>query len=441
MGLKALGYDEFVRSFVSEPMRVSQRNRFHLAMVFCVAAIAAASGFAGATSTSGRIGLMQIFDSYISSSQKMADGPRYDLVWGSWGPSPWYVNHPSLVASKYVIFMQDAGGQNFTSHPDWILYNCIPNGTSMPTPTHIPAYMQAGAYGKATPVDIHNPAVISDSVHRFASAAIGNGYNALAVDQVLFTNIMGGNAGAGSFGCGVWQGSTFVYRYTSKNDPRWALDVVNWVKTAKGIITTDPSIAPHRLKMVINHPLGSISDSREQQLLANTDMALNELGFTDYGTYTRLPTFFIRTLSYATYEQAHGVTAMFIDKFFQAGPLTPIQREWAIGTYLMANNGNALLYATYGGSGTGGYNTEHYYPEYGINMGMPCGAVSGGPQMYERSFANGLVVVNADTAIHSAILPVRHQYTDIEGRAVTNPLTVPPTDTFVLTTAPGTGCL
>lgn len=391
----------------------------------------------GVRDTTGRIGLMQIFDFNISSSQKVADGPRYDVVWGANQASSWRANQPSLNAARYDIFMQDAGGQDFTSHPDWVLYNCTSSGT----PTHIKAYMQAGLYGTNTPVDIHNPAVISDSVHRAASAAIASGYTALAVDQVVFSNIMGGNAGAGSYGCGVWQGNTFVRRYASRGDSHWALDVVNWVKTARTILTTDSGLAPHHLKVIINHPAASTSNPLEQQLLASTDMALNEVGFTNYGYYKKSSSQFATSLNYMLYEQAHGVTALLIDKFVQSGPLTPVQREWAIGTYLMGNNGNALLFASYGGLGTGGYGREYYYSEYGTNLGAACGAATGGPTIYQRKFQNGLVVVNASTASSSASLPLIHVYSDIEGRKVTNPLPIAGTDAYVLTTTPLTGCL
>ncbi len=416
-----------------------QIHALRLLAFFGIAALTSTSSFAGTgavRNTSARIGLMQIFDFSIPASQKISNGPRYDFVWGAGAPSYWYSKQPSLIASRYTIFMQNAGGQDFGRHPDWVLYNCTSNGT----PTRIPAYMQAGAYGTATPVDIHNPAVITDSVHKFAAAAIGGGYNALAIDQVVFQNIMGGNAGPGSYGCGVWQGSRFVRRYTSQRDGQWAADVVNWVKTAKSIITTDRNIAPHRLKLAINHPAGNTANPLEQQLLANTDMSLSEVGFSYYGHYTTLPTAFIVALNYMIYEQAHGVTALVIDKFVQKLPLTPIQREWAIGTYLMGNNGNALLYATYGGGGTGGYAKEYYYSEYGTNMGAACGPVTGSRPIYQRKFANGLIVVNSDTATHLASLPVAHFYRDIEGRRVTNPLVIRGTDAYVMMTTPGTGC-
>ncbi len=399
---------------------------------FAFAALAAS----GSVSTSGRIGLSQIFDFNISAAQKTADGPRYNVVWGANSPTYWRAKNPSLIAARYFIIMQSDSTHPLsyfqTYHPDWILYNCTSNGT----PTRIPAYMQAGAYGTQAPLDIHNPYVISFQMNTLAiPPMLAAGYNGLAADQVVFSNIMGGNAGTGSYGCGVYEGSTFVRRYASKSDSHWALDVVNWVKTAKSIL------APKNLKLVINHPSGSTSSTLEQTLLANTDIALSEVGFTNYGYYTGSSTLFATALNYMVYEQAHGVTAMLIDKFVQSTALTAIQREWAVGTYLMGNNGNAILYATYGGLGTGGYGSEHYISEYATNMGVACGIVTGGPQIYERKFANGLVVVNADTATHAASLPITHVYHDIEGRSVTNPLVVPATNAYVMTTLAGTGCL
>ncbi len=393
-------------------------------------------------STPGRIGIQQIFDSGISSSRATQIAPQYGLVWGSSKPTAWRAGNSTLAASRYFIIEQSDPAHNLAwyqaNHPDWILYNCTSSGT----PTRTPAYMQAGAYGTNVPLDIHNAAVVSFQIRSLAvPPAIAGGFNALAMDQVLFSNIMGGNAGSGSYGCGIYQGSTFVKRYLSKGDSHWAADVVNWVKIAKSILTTDAAIAPHHLKLVVNHPAASLSSTYEQQLIANVDASLNEVGFTNYGYYTKSASIFATSLNYMTYLQTHGVMALLIDKFIQTASLSSIQREWAVGTYLMGNNGNALMYATYGGLGVGGYNTEHYLQEYSTNLGTPCGAVTGGPVIYQRKFANGLVVVNASTGTASASLPLIHVYKDIEGRPVTNPLPVPGTNAFVMTTLAGTGCL
>jgi len=384
-----------------------------------------------------QIRLHQVFSFGISSAQATAEGPRYDLVWGASTPTAWRAHHPALLASRYFIMEQSDGGHNLAYyhayHPDWILYNCTRSGA----PTRIPAYMQGGAYGTNVPLDIHNPAVVEFQVRNLAiPPAVAAGYNALAIDQVLFSNIMGGNAGPGSYGCGVYEGNTFVRRYSSKSDSRWAGDTVNWVRTAKSIVNSEP----HHLKIVVNHPAGSTASGLEQELLANTDAALSEVGFTNYGGYKRSASLFATALNYQIYAQTHGVTPLIIDKFVQREALSPIQREWVVGTYLMANNGKLLLYATSGGFGTGGYGTPHYYPEYNTNMGSACGGVSGGPAIYERRFTNGLVIVNASTSPAIARLPLNHHYTDIIGRTVVPVQVVAGTDAYVLLTASGTGC-
>ncbi len=388
--------------------------------------------------SAAQIRLHQVFSFRISAAQAVAEGPRYDLVWGATTPTAWRARHPQLLASRYFIMEQSDPAHNLayyqSNHPDWVLYNCTAGGT----PTRVPAYMQGGAYGTNVPLDIHNSAVINFQVRSLAiPPAVAAGYNALAIDQVLFSNIMGGNAGSGSYGCGIYQGGTFVRRYNGRSDSRWASDTVNWVRIAKSIVNAEP----HHLKLVVNHPAGSTASGLEQELLANVDAALSELGFTNYGGYKRSASLFATALNYQIYAQAHGVIPLIIDKFVQRTALSPIQREWVVGTYLMANNGKLLLYATSGGYGTGGYGTIHYYPEYGTNMGRACGGVSGGPAIYQRRFTNGLVIVNASTSPAVARLPSNHHYADIISRAVAAVQVVPGTDAFVLLTTPGTGCL
>jgi len=391
--------------------------------------------------TLGKIALHQVFDFDTTASQASSSARRYSLVWGSHMPASWRSANASLLASYYFIMVQSTSSRNLawyrTNHPDWILYNCTASGA----PTTTPAYMQAGAYGTNVPLDIHNPAVQSFMIRSLAvPAAVAGHYNAIAVDQVVFQNFMGGNAGAGSYGCGVYSHGSFVRRYASKADPAWATDIVAWMKTAHTILTTDPTISRYHLKIVANHPAGSLTDSRELTLLANVDAGLSEVGFTDYSKYTTIPSLFKQVYNYMSYEQAHGVTALIIDKFVQSAALTPVQREWAVGTYLMVNNGNALLYATNGGGGTGGYGSLHYYPEYNANLGMPCGAMTGGPSIYMRKFHNGLVVLNANTGAATTTLPA-HVYHDITGRPVSSVLTVPGTNAYVMTTLANTGCL
>jgi hypothetical protein len=276
------------------------------------------------------------------------------------------------------------------------------------------------------------------------ATAIANGYNALAIDQIIFQDAMaGGNPNfgqsvkPGEYACGIWKGSTFVRRYSGAHDPAWTADMVAFVKTAKHIVTTDAALAPHHLKIVINHPLGSVNDPNEQALFANIDGLVDERGYGDYGRYASAQdaAHFNFTTAYLRYVQKLGI-AVFIINYFANSEVTPQQREYTLAAYFMANEGGADLFITpdVGGS-------EQNYPEYSAQLGKPCSAYSGGPHIYMRRYSGGLVVLNSGSlpaASESATLPSNHTYTDIDGRKVVNPLSVASNDGYVLLT--GNGC-
>jgi hypothetical protein len=125
---------------------------------------------------------------------------------------------------------------------------------------------------------------------------------------------------------------------------------------------------------------------------------------------------------------------------------TPSEIEYAIATYMMANEGNADMFLV-GTNGSGyGYGAEQYHSEFATQLGGPCAAMYGGagynsssPEIYYRRFQNGMVVANTGASAETATLPANHSYRDIEGRNVTNPLNVGGDDAYVLTTT-GNGC-
>jgi len=138
------------------------------------------------------------------------------------------------------------------------------------------------------------------------------------------------------------------------------------------------------------------------------------------------------------------VATLIIDKFTQdKGTITSNHLEYAMATYLMGNEQGAALFA----SPNDGYGLEQYHPEYSTAIGAPCGDYYGGatydsanPQIYYRKFANALIVVNSGSlprASEVAKLPSGHSYKDLEGRSVTNPLTVASNDAYVLLTTSG----
>ncbi|HET6894963.1 MAG TPA: hypothetical protein VFH72_06235 [Candidatus Baltobacteraceae bacterium] len=403
-------------------------------------------GPASFADTTGRVGLFQEFDRLMSPQQIQADAPRYDAVWGASQAAPWLDLHPGMLVSRYFIPQEDRSqlsghdlGWWQANHPDWILYACDASGT----PTHDLAYW-SGVTRADVPLDFHNPDVIDYQVRQLNGAsAIANGHNALAIDQVTFVDAMvGGNPNfgqtvkPGEYACGIWQNGTFVRRYSGYNDPAWTNDMVAFVKTAHQIVTTDPVLAPYHLKILINHPLTSLSNATEQALLANIDGILDEAGYTNGGHYTSATyaNVFRSATDYFIHVQKMGLAGFIIDQF-GASDITPQQREYAVAAYFMANEGRLYMYMS---PSVGG--TDYNYPEYSAKLGTPCADYTGGPYIYDRKYSGGLVVLNSGSlpaATQNATLPPGHTYTDIDGRTITNPLSIASNDGYVLLTTNG----
>lgn len=382
----------------------------------------------------------------MTAQQIQSDAPHYDAVWGAFQPQAWLSAHPGMLVSRYFIPQEDRSmlsGHDLAwwqaNHPDWILYACDANGN----PTHDFAFWP-GVDKPDVPLDFHNPAVIDYQVRQLNGAnAIQNGMNALAIDQIVFLDAMaGGNPNfgqtvkRGEYACGIWRGNTFVRRYSGLNDPAWTADMVAFVEAARQIVTTDSTLAPYHLKIIVNHPLGNTSDSNEQALLKSIDGILDENGYTHGGTYTSAAdaNLFHSTTEYLRYAQSRGLAVYVIDQF-GAASIAPQQREYAVAAYFMANEGRAYMFMS---PSVGG--SANDYPEYAAKLGSPCSKYSGGPHIYYRKFANGLVVLNSGSlpaASESASLPSGHTYKDIDGRAVSNPLYVASNDGYVLLTSNG----
>jgi hypothetical protein len=396
--------------------------------------------------TTGRVGLFQVFDRSMTAEQIQNDAPRYDVVWGGSQAQAWISRHPGMVVSRYFIPQEDRSilsGHDLnwwqTNHPDWILYACNANNT----PTHDFAYW-SGVDRADVPLDFHNPAVIDYQVRRLNGAsAIANGFNALAIDQVVFQNAMvGGNpnfgqtVNPGEYACGIWQNGTFVRRYSGVNDPAWTNDMIAFVKTARQIVNTDPVLSPHHLKILVNHPPTSLSNGTEQALLENVDGVVDESGYSDYALYQSrsAASVFRNTTDYLIAVQRRGI-AVFTINYFNTTEVSPQAREYLIAAYFMANEGREYIYITPTRGGA-----EHNYPEYEAQLGTPCGEYYGGPHIYYRKFSGGLVVLNSGSlpaASETASLPSNHTYTDIDGRVVTNPLNVASNDGYVLLASNG----
>jgi hypothetical protein len=400
-------------------------------------------------SSTGRISSFQIFDATsngtITTSAAAADGYRYSSVWGvrpGLGAT-WRATNATLRSAYYFLSDTDmsttawgAIGHSLswwqTNHPDWVLYKC---STTTNAPTTMPAY-DSGLPN--VPLDIHNPAVVQYQIAQMAGPyAVRNGYNALAADEVTYG--IASSGGTGYYGCGIYSKGVFVRRYSGPNDPNRATDVVNWVKTAHYILNNNTALAPYHLKLIVNHP-GGMMNTNEATIASNVDADMDETGFTIYGRYqTSSPIFVTREANWMKFMQAHGA-AVLVNQDWGALTVGPAQRDYSAATYLLGNENAASLFVT----PHTGYGVETYYhPEYAAaNTGSPCGEFYGGsstaPALYYRKFANALVIVNAGGyGTEKAALPSGHTYTDLEGRPVSNPLSVAANDGYVLKTTNG----
>lgn len=399
----------------------------------------------------------------MTDAQISADAHRYPAVWGSFDPAPWHAAKPSVKIARYYVPEEDSNlisGHDITwwqaNHPDWILYACDANNN----PTTQYAYAPGIGYPDV-PLDMHNPAVVNYQIQQsLAPYLIANNYRAVALDLVVFRNIMlGGNPNLGQtvmpgyYGCGIYQSGTFVRRYSSAKDPAFVTDLVNWIVTARTIFKTDRTIAPHHLEIFVNHPPGYSTDPNELTLLQNVDFDLLESGFADYGNY-KLPAYaalFNEMVNWMKFVQSHNVAVGIIDKFDNENTaVSSLEVEYSIATYLMGDEQGAYLYVAPNNRPGIGYGAEQWHSEYNTKLGTPCAEMYGGPSydpsnphIYYRRFASGIAIVNSGslpTASETATLPTGLVYTDIEKRAITNPLTVASNDGYVLLTAPGTGC-
>lgn len=392
----------------------------------------------------GKISAFQVFDDtsngYITQAAASADGYRYSAVWGSRNNigTSWNDSNAGLQTGYYNALETDpsykiwgAIGHDLTwwnaNHPDWVLYACTSTGGVTTTPAWVPAL------NTAIPLDVHNPDVVAYQVRTMANYAHKMGYHALAIDEATFWQADAG-AGTGSYGCGIYQNGSFVKRYSGVNDPNWAADVVQWVKIAHSMLTTDPTISTYHLKLLVNHPAGSISNANEIALLANIDADLDETGYVDYGRPTKQGvTAFSRRTQWATYAQQHGV-AVLMNANWEGVTVGAPQLDFSVASYLMGNEQAESLFA----APQSRFGLENWHSQYNANIGAPCGtfyADSTSTGVFYRRFANAVVAANASTATLTMHLPTGHSYTDLFGRALST--TIAPGDGYVLMTTNG----
>ena len=389
---------------------------------------------------------LQIFDNHknkygISPQEAAADGPRYLAVWGSDNSTmvaAWRTNNPSILISMYQIPSTDAAqnlfghlGQSMSwwlaNHPDWILYECD---------QRTPAYVTGVS---SVPLDFSNPDVVNYILNVAGTYAEQGGYSALGFDLVSLNNYMGG-PGNGQFGCGVKTSGGWVQKFSgNKVDTLWANAMLSFLSAAR----TYAHGLPRPLALWGNNvpPAYPFGDPKENQVIADLDVVLDESGFANYGNYVD-DTYFNTLVQWALYIQAQGKGFIDVNEF-KLDPITNPQLDYALATYaLVKEQASAMFLSPYGE-----YGKEHYFTQYTTKIGPPCNEMYGGPgylglgrYAYYRQYRMALALVNTSpTATYVVKLP-KPSYTDIaSGATVTSPLSLGPNSGYLLS-IPHQGC-
>ena len=349
------------------------------------------------------------------------------LTWGTVKPTVWIDGNAAINATYYLAFDTDADIGAFGNlghdlqwwqagpHADWVLYKCD---------RQTPAWV--GGLPANVPLDISNPQVVAYQMATIGPYMASNGYTSLAADVLSLNN--------GQGGCGVWKHNhtVWVQRFSGqKIDAKWAAGAQYWAAYAQWYMHGMPVPMP----FVANAGLGGVTqgDPAYEQLVSHLDGFQDEAGFTSFGNHMIDDADFRAKIWWAQYIQAQGKAFMVTDLWQHQEP-SPVQRDFAISTYLMGRyHQDAMVTAEYGS-----YGYEHYWPEYDAAVGSPCGDMYADQGAYFRKNSGSLVVVNVSNSDISVTLPRgASSYTDIEGRSVTNPLRVTKDDGWVLLTNNG----
>ncbi len=350
----------------------------------------------------------------VSNSQIQVEAPHYDSVWGTFSPSVWTASHRGMILSRYYMPVEDntlVSGNSLSfflqNHPSWVLYGCDNNNN----PTTDYAWSGTG-FQDDTPLDIHNPQVVAYQMQTLLNFLTSHGYNAIAIDNVVFVNFLlspntelepGKRSNSGWYGCGIYTNGpsdpgSFVRRYSGgfdAPDPTFIADMQNWVAQAKA------TLGAHGIKVIVNHPpFSSSPNANEQQMLGNIDGMLDENGYTHFGTLLT-GSAFGNTLSWVaaaaspSYRRAdyelflHGHTNCSNDP----ATLSQQQVDWALASYAIGNNGGENVFISPHGGAIFSFRNE-----YTARYGTACGPMTQNGNLYMRRFSGGFAVVNANAA-------------------------------------------
>jgi hypothetical protein len=329
-----------------------------------------------------------------------------DVVWGSYSPD----QPPDVVNAFYIPFsVDDPFSSNShdiawyqANHPDWMEYKC----------DRVTLAYQFGDTARA-PLDFANPAVRAYQWSSAIDPALAAGYESVAVDELSLFNDF--------HRCGHFDPShNWVGQYSGNaSDPKYRRDVLKWQSLTFRHIHKQSRSATMQLNAPYD-PRASIDDNRT--VMTTTDLLFDERGFTNYGNVPNVPTpqEWLTIVDYLNYVQSQGVCYMLNgEEPGESADITPQERQWAIGNYLLVKGDCTYMYMT----GQQKYGDIVTFPEYSIPIGRPSGAMFQAQGVWERDFGGGLTLVNPYDNTAVVALPHGH-WKDVDGHAVASPVTL-----------------
>lgn len=338
-----------------------------------------------------------------------------DQVWGSYSAT----QPAGMYNAFYIPFSVDDGFSSnshtvdwyLANHPDWLEYACDKSTLAF----------QFGDDQRA-PLDFANPDVRATQWSSAIDPALVQGYQSVAVDELSLFNDF--------HRCGHFDSAHhWVQQYSgNETDVRFRRDVLRWQSLTYRHIHRQSRTATMQLNRPYD-PRASVDDNH--LVMTTTDLLFDEGGFTNYGldgdNYPSSDEW-ETIVGYLDYVQSQGVCYTTNGEEPEATEdITPAERQWVIGNYLLVKNNCTYMYMTH----AQGYGDVVTFPEYDIAIGRPKGAKFQTQGIWERKFTGGLTLVNPYDTTAVVTLPHGH-WKDVNGGAVTSPVTLPHQSALIL---------
>lgn len=335
-----------------------------------------------------------------------------DLVWGS----SWATLPAGMYNSWYIPYSVDDGnefGNTFSvkwyerHHPDWLEYRCDGKRLAFEFWNH----------GRA-PLDFANPAVRTFQQKHWIDRPLAEGYQSIAVDTIALRNQWKR--------CGHYDTNhQWVQQYSGReNDRVFRNDVESWEAAIyKHVHHQSPTAT-----LQVNFSYDTTqSEADNRKIMTTTDLVFDEGGFTNFGNIPNVPSpdAWQTIADNLLYVQSQGICYMTNGEEPElTADITQAERLWVIGNYLLFKNDCTYMYIS-GRTATGEQDYGHLitFEEYGIAVGHPTSGRAQQDGVWERSYSNGLTLVNPAVTSATVTLP-DGKWVDVNGNSVGPTLTL-----------------